>query len=150
MQQQRPTIAETPDRSDVQFLNERLRAYNLLHAADDTHRLLTVLLRDLDGEIVAGLLGGTFWGWLHIDVLWVRDDLRRGGHGQALLEMAEEEATRRGCHHAHVETHSFQALPFYQKHGYTVFGQLPDFPQGHTKYYLEKALKPDASGKANV
>jgi GNAT superfamily N-acetyltransferase len=150
MQQQRPTLTETPDRSDVQFLNERLRAYNLLHAADDNHRLLTVLLRDPEGEIVAGLLGGTFWGWLHIDVLWVRDDLRRGGNGRALLEMAEEESIRRGCHHAYVETHSFQALPFYQKHGYTVFGQLPDFPQGHTKYYLEKALKPDASGKANA
>jgi ribosomal protein S18 acetylase RimI-like enzyme len=134
----------------VQFLNERLRAYNLLHAADDNHRILTVLLRDPGGEIVAGLLGGTFWGWLHIDVLWVRDDLRGGGHGQALLEMAEEEAIRRGCHHAHVETHSFQALPFYQKHGYTIFGQLPDFPQGHTKYYLMKALKPDAPGQASA
>jgi ribosomal protein S18 acetylase RimI-like enzyme len=141
MQQQRPTLEDAPDPSDVQFLNERLRAYNLLHAADDNHRLLTVLLRDPDGEIVAGLLGGTFWGWLHIDVLWVRDDLRRGGHGQALIEMAEDEAIRRGCHHAHVETHSFQALPFYQQHGYTILGQLPDFPQGHTKYYLVKALK---------
>jgi ribosomal protein S18 acetylase RimI-like enzyme len=150
MHQQRPTLEDTPHPCDVQFLNERLREYNLLHAADDNHRLLTVLLRDPEGEIVAGLLGGTFWGWLHIDVLWVRDDLRRGGYGQALLRMAEEEAIRRGCHHAHVETHSFQALPFYRKHGYTVFGQLPDFPQGHTKYYMEKALKPDAAGKANA
>lgn len=113
MHQQRPTLEDTPDPSDVQFLNERLREYNLLHAADDNHRLLTVLLRDPEGEIVAGLLGGTFWGWLHIDVLWVRDDLRRGGHGRALLRMAEEEAIRRGCHHArrNPQLSSFALLP---------------------------------------
>ncbi len=35
---------------------------------------------------------------------------------------------------------SFQALPFYQKLGYTVFGQLDDLPIGHQMYFLQKAL----------
>jgi len=54
--------------------------------------------------------------------------------------MAEEEARRRGCHSVHLDTLSFQALPFYQKHGYAVFGALENHPVGHTRYFLKKKL----------
>ena len=33
-----------------------------------------------------------------------------------------------------------QSLPFYLKHGYALWGQLDDFPVGHTRYFLKKAL----------
>jgi hypothetical protein len=41
----------------------------------------------------------------------------------------------------HLDTMSFQALPFYQKQGYTVFGILEDLPEGHRRYYLRKDLE---------
>jgi hypothetical protein len=37
-------------------------------------------------------------------------------------------------------TGSFNALPFYLKRGYTVFGELPDMPPGHTQYFMCKKL----------
>jgi hypothetical protein len=43
---------------------------------------------------------------------------------------------------AHLTTHDFQARPFYEKHGYTVFGQLKDLPRGRVKYYMQKTLAP--------
>jgi hypothetical protein len=57
-----------------------------------------------------------------------------------LLAAGEEEAMRRGCANACLETFSFQALPFYEKRGYVVFGRLPDFPPGGAKYFLAKPL----------
>jgi hypothetical protein len=33
---------------------------------------------------------------------------------------------------------SWQALAFYERQGYTVFGVLDDFPPGHRKYFLAK------------
>ena len=57
------------------------------------------------------------------------------------MQLAEGEAKRRGCHGAHLDTLSSQALPFYQKLGYTVFGQIDDLPVGHARYYLKKSLK---------
>ena len=54
--------------------------------------------------------------------------------------MAEAEAIRRGCKNAHLDTLSFQALDFYKKYGYTVFGQLDGLPPGHSRYYLRKTL----------
>lgn len=40
--------------------------------------------------------------------------------------------------HQREQIASFQALPFYQKQGYSVFGELPDMPPGHVSYFLKK------------
>ena len=99
------------------------------------------------GRIVAGLVGGTYWGWLYTEILWVTESLRGQGYGQSLLAAAEAEAVRRGCRSAHLDTMDFQALRFYEKQGYSVFAELEDIPagSGHRRYSLKKRL---ASGQA--
>jgi hypothetical protein len=52
----------------------------------------------------------------------------------------EQCAQGKGITNYHLETTSFQALPFYQKQGYEVFGQLPDMPPGHISYFLKKQI----------
>ena len=47
----------------------------------------------------------------------------------------------RGCTRAHTSTYAFQALAFYQRHGYRVIGQLDDYPDGYTLYWLRKDLE---------
>ncbi|GAB4512833.1 MAG: hypothetical protein OHK0046_12930 [Anaerolineae bacterium] len=56
------------------------------------------------------------------------------------MQRAEELAWEAGCKNAYLDTFSFQNLVFYQKHGYEIYGQLADFPPGHTRYYLKKSL----------
>lgn len=98
-----------------------------------------------------GLLGHTHWNWLFVSHLWVADPLRGRGYGRALMVQAEEEALRRGCDHAHLDTFDFQARAFYERLGYTVFGQLADYPSGHTRYFLQKELaRPNQIGRADV
>jgi|SoiMethySBSTD1v2_1073268.scaffolds.fasta_scaffold02674_11 GNAT superfamily N-acetyltransferase len=101
---------------------------------------LSVALRDADGSLIGGLIGETFWGWLAVKMLWVAKHRRGTGHGAALMARAEEEALKRGCHGVHLTTLGFQAKHFYEKLGYSLFGSLPDFPPGHTRYYLAKTL----------
>jgi GNAT superfamily N-acetyltransferase len=135
------TLLEKPDPVDAKFVQDRLREYNISKVGDDDHhQTLGIFLRDPEGNIMGGLLGDTYWGWLYVSTLWIDDRLRGQGYGENLLASAEQEAVRRGCHHAHLETMSFQALPFYAKHGYIVFGVLDDLPAGHKKYYLQKKL----------
>jgi GNAT superfamily N-acetyltransferase len=140
------TLEESPDAQDVHFVRERLNEYNFAIVGDDHHKPLVIFVRDDDNIIVAGLLGGTYWGWLHVDILWVKDSLRRQGYGKALLVAAEQEAFRRDCRHAHLDMMSFQALEFYKRQGYTVFGELHDLPVGHTRYFMKKALLVDLYG----
>ncbi len=107
-------------------------------AADPESYLdLTVVVRE-DGTAVGGLLGYTNWDWLFVKQLWLGEEFRGRGLGRDLVHLAEEEACRRGCQHAHLDTFDCQALPFYQSLGYSVFGQLEDYPAGHTRYFLQK------------
>lgn len=48
--------------------------------------------------------------------------------------------TGRNARHAYLDTFSFQAPGFYQRAGYRVFGELPDFPAGHRRYFMTKEL----------
>jgi GNAT superfamily N-acetyltransferase len=89
------------------------------------------------GEIVASslLLGDDA-------LIFVHPDACGRGIGTALREHAEERARERGCRGAHLDTFEYQALPFYQKLGYELFGTLDDFPPGYRQFYLRKRLDP--------
>ena len=130
------TISE----KDTEFVRDALFAFNREIVGDDGHNSLNIVEKDEDGNIIGGILGGTYWGWMYIDILWVQDSHRRQGLGSRLVSMAEDEARRRGCHHVHVDTMSWQAPGFYKKLGYELIGVLPDIPKGNEKYLFIKAL----------
>jgi GNAT superfamily N-acetyltransferase len=133
-------LDDNPSEEDLHAVLEGLRHFNRLHTPDDDYRPLTIFLRDPDGNVTGGLLGETYWGWLHVSILWLEEGVRRQGYGSRLLELAEQEAVRRGCRRAHLDTMSFQSLPFYQQLGYQVFGELQDLPAGHSRIFLYKKL----------
>jgi GNAT superfamily N-acetyltransferase len=99
---------------------------------------ICLALRDADGAIVGGVYGATMWEWLMIDGLWVAEALRGKGLGSQLLARSEAIAAERGCGGAWLGTFDFQARAFYERHGYTVFGELPGCPPGHTHFHLQK------------
>lgn len=139
------TLESSTSPDDLKAVHDGLRDYNrsqLGFDAGDVYQMLNLIVRANDETVTGGLLGETYWDWLHISILWLHEDLRGQDLGSDLMRMAEAEAVKRGCHSAFVDTMSFQALPFYEKLGYTVWGQLEDFPPGHTRYFLKKQLRP--------
>ena len=132
-------ITNYPVASDDEFVASKLREYNLQFVEKDVNPL-SAYFRDSEGDIVAGLTGKTYWNWLHIDYLWVNESERKNQLGSKLIAAAEEEAIKRGCTGSSLDTFSFQALRFYQKLGYSVFGELNGYSGKHHRYYLEKQL----------
>ena len=130
----------SPCENEIKYIRQALDQFNRERVGADGHTPLNIVEYDADGQIVGGILGGTYWGWMYVDILWVDENHRRKGIGSKLLQKAESEAIRRGCHHVHLDTMSWQAPEFYQKHGYGVIGILPDIPNGNQKYLLMKAL----------
>jgi GNAT superfamily N-acetyltransferase len=117
-----------------------LHHYNVQQAGPDQTKSVCFVLLSADQEIMGGVIGETHWGWLYISLMFVKEEARGRGYGHQLLMLAEAEARQRGATHAYLDTFSFQAPEFYQKHGYQVFGELSDFPTGQTRYYLKKEL----------
>lgn len=142
------TLEDNPAAGDLEAVRAGLDAFNRSAITTDKsveYQSLNILIRANDGTVMGGLLGGSWWNWLYISILWVHDDLRGQDFGTDLMRTAEQEALKRGCHSAFVDTHSFQALPFYLKLGYEIFGELEDFPPGQTRYFLKKRLSPEHS-----
>ncbi len=129
-----------PPPAEIAFINQSLEAFNNAHVGPDNHQLFNAVEYDAAGSVVGGILGGTYWGWMHIDTLWVAESCRKNGIGYRLLKAAETEAKARGCHSVHVDTMSWQAPEFYKKFGYVVISELQDIPTGHKKYHLIKQL----------
>ncbi len=130
-------IDEAPTREDRKFLERAIDDFNA-RTAPGRDKRFAILLRDAEGTLVGGLDGVIGWDWLFVDNLWVGDALQHQGHGRDLLARGERYARERGCHSVWLET--FQALGFYRKCGYEVFGTLPDYPEGQTRYFLKKRL----------
>jgi GNAT superfamily N-acetyltransferase len=102
-------------------------------------RLLVIPLHGKN-VVVGGLWAASLFRWLHLQLLFVPEPMRGHGIGSALLATAETEARRRGCLGIYVDTFSFQAVPFYEKAGFSVFGVLDECPPGHRRVFLQKRL----------
>ncbi|WP_439577115.1 GNAT family N-acetyltransferase [Elioraea sp.] len=134
------TLATEPDPAIVDALGEALATFNESAAGPAESRPLWIIARDPRGHLAGGLRGQTFWHWLFVAWLWVDEAQRRQGLGAALLHAAEDEARRRGCIGAYVDTYSFQAPGFYARQGYTPFGRLDDLPPGGFRTWFAKRL----------
>ncbi len=132
-------VTDTPEQADDDFIIHQTREYNRGFLESDA-KPLSILFRDDSEQVIAGLTGRSFWGFLHIEYLWVSEDERGNNLGSKLMRKAEEVACERNCVGVTLDTFSFQALGFYQKLGYSVIGRLNGYTDGHQRHYLSKRL----------
>jgi GNAT superfamily N-acetyltransferase len=98
------------------------------------------LVDPVTGRVLGGLWGRTELGLLFLDMFFLEQVVRGKTQGGRLLSIVEEEARRRGCKRAVVETSSFQAPGFYERHGYKEFGHVEFGLPGHARVFLRKNL----------
>lgn len=140
-------IETSPTPADEQVVWHGLRQHNEAYVSAAGDSTFAVFLRDMNGVVIGGVLAKAGRGWLHINTLWVDPSVRGQGYGTQLMAATEAEARRRGCHSAYLDTFSFQARPFYERCRYEVFGTLDDFPAGHQRFFMRKALHPGKERK---
>jgi GNAT superfamily N-acetyltransferase len=137
------SLTDAPERDTVDALWMRLIEFNATAAGPTEHRPMLAVVRDPSSQLVGGACGSSYWGWLHLELLWVAEEWRGQGHGGRLLTIMETEAVARGATRAFLDSFDFQAIAFYTRRGYRVFGELPDFPPGHHRCWLVKTLTAD-------
>jgi GNAT superfamily N-acetyltransferase len=134
-------VTHTPGPAEREAILGPLAAYNASKVGRTEVLPLAILLRDpADKQVIGGLTGRSLYDWLFIEWLVVPESLRGQGLGRDLMGRAEAVARARGCVGVWLDTFEFQARPFYEKLGYSVFGQIDDFPRGSCRYFLQKRL----------
>jgi GNAT superfamily N-acetyltransferase len=134
------TLTDSPDPGFETVLEDGLAAYNESRTHRRDWRALAVTVRDPRTDAMAGgLLGRTSLGLFFLDLFYLPEDLRGSGIGGAMLRMAEEEATRRGCAAATLVTVTFQAPEFYARHGWEEFGRIQTAPDV-ARIFMRKTL----------
>lgn len=129
-----------PQDNDFEALKSGLTKYNESFTGVVHRETISSFVKNDSGVIVGGILGEINWNWMHIQGLWIDESIRQDGWGTKLLSEMEEYALSKNTANIRLETTTFQALGFYVKAGYSVFGELPNMPQGHTSYFLQKQL----------
>jgi GNAT superfamily N-acetyltransferase len=126
-----------------QAVVDGLVAFNRAQTTDFTGQFGTIglLLKHPEtGAIDGGLTARYGFGWMFVELLFVPDRLRGQGVGRRLMEQTEAVARDKGCIGIHLDTFTFQAPGFYQKLGYTVLGEIADYPPGSSRFFLHKRL----------
>jgi len=136
-------IPETCTEKDIQIILEGINDFNLSKvpaALSEMWIPLNFTIKNNYNEVIAGILSGVgYWKGLEIKILWVTEKERHKGIGSTLLKYTEEKARELGAVISMLDTFSFQAENFYLHHGYSVFGEIKDFPgKGDRRIYLSK------------
>lgn len=136
----RLAFSDSPSGREVQFLEKRIDEFNMSSTGIRDARLLSITVRGRDENIVAGLYGWTWGGCCEVKTFWVHEQWRGRGIGTRVLRAAETEAMARGATQMVLSTHSFQAPEFYRRFGFSVVGQVDDYPIGPQSIYMCKRL----------
>lgn len=95
----------------------------------------------IEEQLAGAIVGKRQYDTLHISLLGVDDTYQKLGIGSKLMQEMEEQAIQEKVITITLTTKAYQALGFYLKNGFEVFGELADVPMvGTTKYYLVKRI----------
>lgn len=132
-------ILQEPEQELIEFLDARIAEFNWAHWEVSERHPIAVQITE-HGEVVGGAAGRTFGNWLHLNTLWVSEQLRGQHTGTRMLEAIEHASKARGCRFCLVDTLNFQAMPFYKKHGYKTQWTQHEYPQTGCRYFMVKHL----------
>lgn len=135
-------ISKTSDTEDKNYVVNQMIQFNLMHFPDEfkgRYQEVQLCLKDAAGQIFGGIIGEICWNWMEIEYLFVDERLRKSGYGTKLLSEAVSIAKAAKCNFIKLDTLSFQALDFYQKQGFVVYGTIEN-AGGFTHYYLKKDI----------
>lgn len=132
---------QSGNEDDAEYIDDKLVEYNWsqVPAVHDFEFIGRKIQGDKDEPIAAGFAGVNFWNIAFVEMLWVDEPYRNQGIGSRLLSDIEQEAKNNGACIVMIDARDWN-VEFLKKFGYTVYCTLEDYPNGYSKYKLQKRL----------
>jgi GNAT superfamily N-acetyltransferase len=128
-----------PSEGDIDAVLAALIASEQNAGRDSGYQPFSVLLSDEPGgPVTGGVYGYVIFDWLFIQYLAVPLASQGQGIGRELMARAESWSRERGLAGMWLDTFAFQARPFYEKLGFSVFGEIENHPRGSSRFFLQK------------
>ncbi|XJS11100.1 GNAT family N-acetyltransferase [Aerococcaceae bacterium WGS1372] len=140
---------ETKEAVDQLIDNHTRQQFEDIHDLDTYHYAISAVLKEHDPDVkgkerdlfIGGIAFRQQYDTAHVGALAVDPAFRGMNIGRQLIQEAEAFLEKKQVHTVTLSTLNYQALGFYQKLGYQLYGQLEDIPRrGMTKYLLYKRL----------
>ncbi|KPA51907.1 acetyltransferase [Photobacterium leiognathi subsp. mandapamensis] len=137
-------VSVQPSEHQLQVISDGISAFNAPYLPNDgefeSDLRFAIMAQNEKDEYVGGLQASVVWSYCVLELLWLSEETRGQGIGTKLIEQLVTLAKEKQLTQIRTETLDFQAKPFYEKLGFTVYGELADSPKGHTTYFLVKML----------
>lgn len=103
-------------------------------------RPFSIFIKDTKEQVLGGTSGTLFYGSLYVDSLWVDKTLRHQGWGKKLMYEAEKIGREHGALFVTLNTMDWEALPFYQRLGYSIEFTRKGYEKDSKMFMLRKNL----------
>jgi ribosomal protein S18 acetylase RimI-like enzyme len=103
-------------------------------------RPFSIFIKDQKQNVLGGVSGTIFYGSLYVDTLWIDKTLRYQGWGKKLMHEAEKVGKMRGALFVTLNTMDWEALPFYEKLGYSIEFTRKGYEKDSKMFMLRKTL----------
>lgn len=125
---------------EVKQVDDGLERFNQRAADLGAVVSFACLVRSEAGEMIGGALARRWGECCELQQIWVDDDHRKRGIGREIVCRIEDHARQHGCTLLYLETFSFQSPKFYEAQGYDVACAFRGFPNGVSKFIMQKRL----------
>ncbi|HWA80754.1 MAG TPA: GNAT family N-acetyltransferase [Acetobacteraceae bacterium] len=135
-------LSDSVEPEAERVIRDGLDGFNDSMAGYADRRPLNVNIKDREtGAVLGGLRGRTSLGLFFVELVYLPANLRGRKVGTRMMQMAEDEARRRGCKSGVLFTINFQAPEFYQRLGWRVFGEIACDPAGTSRVFMTKSFR---------
>jgi ribosomal protein S18 acetylase RimI-like enzyme len=134
------TVLWNPSHEETKAISDGLTRFGMQAIGGEASESLAVLLKARSGEVIGGATGRAILGHFHLDQLWVTSALREMGHGSTILKRITQEAYKLGCREIRLDTMNPRSVPFYEKHGFEVLAEIPEYLPGFKRIFYRKRL----------
>lgn len=94
-----------------------------------------------EGVVLGRIVGFIHWDHLQIELFYVSNNTQGQGIGTKLLNHVESIAKQQSKSYIFLETMSFNAPKFYEKHGYEVVGKIVNSPmENQIRFFYKKDI----------